>query len=216
VTSHRRSTDLITALQQRGAQVLHAPTFRSVPAAGDDRLIRATRAVIQAGPEDVLVTTAAGLPGMGRGGGRGRPRPAADRHPGPIPHPGPRTRGPRRCPRRGVIEAGMSAQDSTATLVDRVLTDGVAGRTIALQLHGFVDEQQLQRLRRHGARVVTVAPSRWTAPVDPRPVLRLITGIATHSLDAVTFTSAPAAQALLVAAQAARRHGELVGALRTG
>jgi uroporphyrinogen-III synthase len=110
----------------------------------------------------------------------------------------------------------MSNQDTTAALVDHVLADGVAGRTIAVQLHGFIDEQQLRRLRQHGARVFTVAPYRWTTPADPQRVQQLITAVTTQSLDAVTFTSAPAAEALLAAARTAGRHGALVGAFRTG
>ena len=35
VTAHRRSADLIAALERRGAEVLHAPTLRIVPADQD-------------------------------------------------------------------------------------------------------------------------------------------------------------------------------------
>ena len=49
--------------------------------------------------------------------------------------------------------------------------------------------------------MITVAPYSWTAPVDPQRVVRLLEAIAARSLDAVTFTSAPAAEAMLVAAE---------------
>ena len=62
----------------------------------------------------------------------------------------------------------MSAEETTASLVDQVMAEGVAGRTVAVQLHGFVDEEQLARLRAAGASVVTVAPYRWTTPAEPR------------------------------------------------
>ena len=47
----------------------------------------------------------------------------------------------------------------------------------------------------------TVAPYLWTTPVEPQRVVRILEAIAARSLDAVTFTSAPAAEALLVAAE---------------
>jgi uroporphyrinogen-III synthase len=82
-----------------------------------------------------------------------------------------------------------------------VIADGAAGRTIAVQLHGFVDDEQLERLRAAGATVIAVAPYLWTGPEEPQRVVRLLDAIAGRTLDAVTFTSAPAAEALLVAAR---------------
>ena len=63
VTSDRRSEDLIAALERRGAEVLHAPTLRIVPAQQDHRLIDSTAAVIDARPDLLLVTTAYGMRG---------------------------------------------------------------------------------------------------------------------------------------------------------
>ncbi len=200
VTSDRRSADLIAALERRGAEVLHAPTLRIVPAEQDDRLIRATEQVIAASPDLVLVTTAYGL--------RGWLEAADAAGQGPdlldvlararVLVRGPKARGAVRA--GGLTDDGMSTEETTASLVDQVLAEGVAGRTVAVQLHGFVDEEQLARLRSAGASVITVAPYLWTGPVEPQRVIRLLDAIATRSLDAVTFTSAPAAEALLVAA----------------
>jgi uroporphyrinogen-III synthase len=63
VTSDRRSGDLIAALERRGAEVLHAPTLRIVPADEDSRLINDTVAVIAAKPDVLLATTAFGMRG---------------------------------------------------------------------------------------------------------------------------------------------------------
>ena len=70
VTADRRSDDLIAALERRGAEVLHAPTLRIVPAERDSRLVDDTKAVIDGRPDITLATTAFGM----RGGSR-RPTP---------------------------------------------------------------------------------------------------------------------------------------------
>jgi uroporphyrinogen-III synthase len=50
---------------------------------------------------------------------------------------------------------------------------------------------------------------------EPQRVVRLLDAVAARSLDAVTFTSAPAAEALLVAAEQRGRRAWVVNALRT-
>lgn len=89
-----------------------------------------------------------------------------------------------------------------AEVLDRLLAEGVAGRRVALQLHeeplpGFVEA-----LRADGAEVVGVPVYRWMPPEDIGPVDRLLDAVTGRGLDAVTFTSAPAAASLL------RRAGE--------
>ncbi|PTT70464.1 uroporphyrinogen-III synthase, partial [Arthrobacter sp. HMWF013] len=61
VTSHRRSQDLIEALERRGAEVLHAPALKIAPVQEDIRLIEDTKAVIAAKPDLCIATTAYGM-----------------------------------------------------------------------------------------------------------------------------------------------------------
>lgn len=215
VTAHRRSADLIAALERRGAEVLHAPTLRIVPADQDERLITATAQVIAARPDVLLVTTAYGLRGWleaADAAGLGAPLLEVLGE-SRILVRGPKARGAVRA--GGLRDAGMSDEETTASLVDQVLADGAAGQTIAIQLHGFVDEEQLIRLRQAGAAVITVAPYLWTAPTEPQRVVRLLDAIAGRTLDAVTFTSAPAAEALLVAARERDMFDPIVAAMRS-
>lgn len=72
VTSDRRADDLITALERRGAQVLHAPALAIAPNEQDGTLVIDTREVISARPEVMLVTTGTGC----GGGSRSRTPPA--------------------------------------------------------------------------------------------------------------------------------------------
>jgi uroporphyrinogen-III synthase len=210
VTADRRSGDLIAALVRRGAEVVHAPTLRIVAAEHDDHLLADTRAVIAARPECVLATTSHGFRAwMEAADAAGLGAQLSEVLTGAaIMVRGPKARGAVRA--AGLTESGSGAEETTAALVDLAIARGVAGRTVAVQLHGYVDHDQLGRLSAAGARVLTVAPYRWAPPADPRPTERLIEAIVARQVDAVTFTSAPAADALL---QAARRIGRTVDLL---
>ncbi len=219
VTADRRSADLNSAFTRRGAEVLHAPTLRIVPASADAQLVADTRAVIAAAPEVLLVTTSYGLNGWleaADSAGIGEDLLAvlaAAR----IFVRGPKARGAVRG--AGLHDAGAGALETTASLVDTVLAElaarpgGARGLRVALQLHGYVDDAQLQRITGAGAQLLTVAPYRWSAPPDPGAVDRLIDATIARALDAVVFTSAPAADALLRVAAATGRHEALRASL---
>ncbi|WP_170977886.1 uroporphyrinogen-III synthase, partial [Blastococcus sp. CCUG 61487] len=56
-------------------------------------------------------------------------------------------------------------------------------------------------LRAAGAEVLPVPVYRWVLPEDVAPLRGLVATIAAAEVDAVTFTSAPAASALLAVAE---------------
>lgn len=215
VTADRRSGDLIAALARRGAEVLHAPTLHIRPTEHDDHLLVDTRVVIAARPDYVLATTSHGFRAWLEAAD------AAGLGPGlmdvleqsAIMVRGPKARGAVRA--AGLSEWASGAEETTAALVELAIASGVTGRTVAVQLHGYVDHDQLGRLRAAGARVLTVSPYRWSPPTDPRPTERLIDAIIARQADAVTFTSAPAADALLEAAERCGRRQELLAAFDT-
>ncbi|WP_264668057.1 uroporphyrinogen-III synthase [Arthrobacter sp. VKM Ac-2550] len=197
VTSDRRAEDLISALERRGAQVLHAPALRIAPVAEDHLLMQDTAAILGARPDITLITTAYGMR---------RWCEAADAHglgedlmdilaASRIFVRGPKARGAVRA--AGLDDAGISHDERTATMVDMLLEEGVEGLTVAIQLHGYTDAEQLARMREAGATILTVTPYRWIKPegADGK-VGRLIEAVITRQLDVVTFTSAPAVDAL--------------------
>ncbi|GAB3760609.1 uroporphyrinogen-III synthase [Microlunatus parietis] len=214
VTSDRRSEDLITALERRGAEVLHAPSLRIAVNESDASLIEDTRRLIAARPEFVLITTGYGMhrwlevadvAGLGAEliDTLERSRVLAR---------GPKALGAIRA--AGLDEASLSDAETTASLVDAVIAAG-PGRRVGIQLHGYTDEVQLARLRSASAAVHTVAPYRW-APVsgDDRSQ-RLIDAVCDRALDALTFTSAPAADATLALARSSGRWSDFLSALRS-
>jgi len=203
VTSDRRSEDLIAAFERRGAEVLHAPAIRIAPAPDDARLTEDTAAIIAARPDVLLATTSYGIrrwleaadaAGLG-------PELIETLERSRILVRGPKARGAVRA--AGLDDSGMSDQETTKSLVDRVIAEGAAGITVAVQLHGFTDKKQLDRLAAAGATVLSVAPYRWQLPEDSSRVMRLVDAICTGSVDAVTFTSAPAVDALFAMADQA-------------
>lgn len=219
VTADRRSEDLIAAFVRRGAEVLHAPTLRIVPTQLDEQLLLDTRAVIDAAPDVVLVTTSYGLNGWleaADAAGLGEELLAALGRASILVR-GPKARGAVRG--AGLDDAGMGEQETTASLVDRVISHlgpRAPGTRVAVQLHGYVDQRQLQRLLDAGVELLTVAPYRWSEPPDPAAVVRLVDAVIARQLDAVTFTSAPAAAALLAAADRCGRGPALREALAGG
>jgi uroporphyrinogen-III synthase len=214
VTSDRRSGDLIDAFTRRGATVLHAPTIRMVNTDADEPVIAATRAVVAARPDILLATTAYGIrrwfelaDAAGLGDDLVEALGRAD-----ILVRGPKARGGIRA--AGLDDVGMSDEETTASLVERVLRHYPARLTVAVQVHGYTDQPQLERLSAAGHRVLTVAPYRWDEPGsdDPR-VRRLIEAACERRVDCITFTSAPAVDALLSAAAARGSLDELLDAM---
>jgi uroporphyrinogen-III synthase len=214
VTSDRRSDDLVAAFERRGAEVMHAPTIRMTAVDDDGVLDAETRAVIAARPDILLATTSYGIrrwfeSADATGCGDELTEALAQAR---ILVRGPKARGAIRA--ASLDDDGMSEHETTTSLVDLVLRGDVAGQTIAVQLHGFTDPVQLARLRDAGATVLTVTPYRWTVHEDSVRVLRLVDAICTGGIDAVTFTSAPAVEALLRIADGAGRLEELLAAFR--
>src|ERR687888_638374 len=63
VTAARRSEELITLLERRGAAVVHAPAIRIIPLVDDVELRRVTNLLIEQPPDVVVVTTGIGVRG---------------------------------------------------------------------------------------------------------------------------------------------------------
>jgi uroporphyrinogen-III synthase len=215
VTSDRRSSDLIAALERRGAQVVHAPALKIAPNDQDAQLVTETRELIRERPEVVLVTTGYGMrrwfevaDTAGLGAELTEVLEQAQ-----IFARGPKAVGAVRA--AGLEEAPYPDLDTTASLVDVLQAARLTGRRVAIQLHGYTDEVQLARLRELSASVLTVTPYRWVPPTATDRLPRLIEAAARSQLDAVVFTSAPGAVATLETAAALGLRPAFVQALGT-
>jgi uroporphyrinogen-III synthase len=210
VTSDRRSSDLIEALERRGATVMHAPALKIAPVEQDRQLLQDTAEVLAARPDISVITTAYGMRRWFEAAdAAGVGEELTDALEGSrIYVRGPKARGAVRA--AGLDDVGISHDERTATVVDMLLEEGVGGSTIAVQQHGYSDACQLERLRGAGATVLTVTPYRWIKPEGAEDkVPRLIEAVCGRRLDVVTFTSAPAVDALWSTAHEMGLHEEL-------
>jgi uroporphyrinogen-III synthase len=197
VTAERRRDEMAVLLQRRGARVVTAPAITIVPLLDDDALHAATAACVGLAPDIVIATTGIGFRGWleaAEGWGLGEALRDGLRRARIV------ARGAKPC---GAIRAAGLSEDwaapteSCEEILHRLLEHGIAGRRIAVQLHGGAQEDFIAALRAAGAAVVEVPVYRWTLPPDVAPVKRLVDLLVAGQVDAVTFTSAPAVQALL-------------------
>ncbi|MGD6745153.1 uroporphyrinogen-III synthase [Streptomyces sp. BH106] len=213
VTAARRADELGALLQRRGASVLHAPALRIVPLADDSELLVATKELIDHAPDVVVATTAIGFRGwVEAADGWGLGEDLLGRLRGvELLARGPKVKGAVRA--AGLTEEWSPSSESMAEVLERLLDEGVQGRRVAVQLHGEPLPGFVEALREAGAEVVGVPVYRWLPPQDIGPVDRLLDATVSGGVDALTFTSAPAAQALLRRAEERGLEAELLAAL---
>ncbi|GGR80946.1 MULTISPECIES: uroporphyrinogen-III synthase [Streptomyces] len=213
VTAARRAEELGALLQRRGATVLHAPALRIVPLADDSELLAATQQIIDRGPDVVVATTAIGFRGWveaADGWGLGEQLLGELRGVRLLAR-GPKVKGAIRA--AGLTEEWSPSSESLAEVLDRLLEEGVDGSRVAVQLHGEPLPGFVESLRAAGAEVLPVPVYRWMPPEDTGPLDRLLDTAVGRGLDALTFTSAPAAASLLSRAEERGLLGELLSAL---
>jgi uroporphyrinogen-III synthase len=214
VTAARRAEELGAMLERRGAAVVHGPALRIVPVADDTRLLAATRDLIARPPDTTVITTGVGYRGWveaADGWGLEKDLLVALGS-GALIARGPKARGAIRA--SGLVDAWSPASESSAEVLDHLLAGGVDGRRIAVQLHGEPLPDVVEALEIAGAEVVQVPVYRWAPPTDLGPLDRLIDAVLAGGIDALAFTSAPAAAGLLSRAGERGVREPLVGALR--
>jgi uroporphyrinogen-III synthase len=197
VTADRRRDELAGLLERRGARVVLTPALRIVPLADDTELRLATLACAAKPLDVVIATTGVGLRDWLKAAeGWGLADPLRSRLAashlvarGPKAHLAVRA--------MGLTDAWSPISDSDDEVLDHVLDAGVAGRRIALQLHGEPQPEFSAALRDAGADVIEVPVYRWAPPADPAPLRRLVDLTSGRLVDAVTFTSAAAVGSLL-------------------
>ncbi|WP_204800899.1 uroporphyrinogen-III synthase [Mycobacterium riyadhense] len=218
VTAARRSEELITLLERRGATVVHAPAIRIVPLIDDIELRRVTTLLVENAPDVVIVTTGIGFRGWIEAA---HGWDVADELVASLALARILARGPKACGairQAGLCEEWSPESEASQEVLDRLLADGPAGLRIAVQLHGAASEWEpnadiCDPLSLAGAQVIKVPVYRWEAPADSRPMDQLIAMTVQGRVDAVSFTSAPAVASMLQRAKALGCVTELIAAL---
>ncbi len=212
ITADRRRDELAALLERRGARVFIAPALRIVPIADDVDLFAQTAALVQRPPTIAFISTGIGLRGWleaAEGWGMAAELTAA-LDAGYLIARGAKARGALRA--AGLADDWSPQSESCDEVLAHLLNRGVGGERMAVQLHGDDQPKFVEALRGAGADVVELSIYRWLPPADPAPLRRLIELIRGRQVDAVTFTSAPAVEAVL--AEAGPDRDGVVAALR--
>ena len=202
ITAARRREEFAVALERRGARVISAPAIRIVPLADDSELRDATRRCLEQPLDVVIATTGIGFRGWIE---------AADAWglaeelckvigQATMLARGPKARGAIRA--AALRETWSPESESSSEVLEYLISRGdLGGKRIAVQLHGEPLPDLVQTLRLAGAEVIEVPVYRWVPPEDITPLYRLIQAVCATAVDAVAFTSAPAAASFLSAAR---------------
>ncbi|MEY8018421.1 uroporphyrinogen-III synthase [Mycobacterium servetii] len=220
VTSANRAEELCALLRRNGAEVCSAAAIDMIALPDDDELHRNTTALIDRSPDIVVAHTGIGFRGwMAAADGWGVANQlVAALSQARIVARGPKATGALRA--AGLPEEWSPKSESSREVLKYLLESGVSGKRIAVQLHGAAQGWDphpgfLDELRLAGAEVVPIHVYRW----KPTPVGgefdQLLTAVARRQFDAVSFTSAPAAAAMLERSRELGIEDRLLAALRT-
>lgn len=197
VTAERRAGELAAALQRRGAVIRHAPALSMVPHVDDQDLLQRTRELIENPPGIVVITTGVGLRGWleaaaaaGLADDLLRTLGAAR-----LIARGPKARGALQA--NGLHVDWVAESETSAEIIDVLLSEGVTGASIAVQHHGAGDDGLHRALADGGAEVRDLIVYKWGPPPDADLVRDSARWAAAGEVDGVLFTSAPAAAAWL-------------------
>jgi uroporphyrinogen-III synthase len=214
VTAARRREELGTLLERRGARVIQAPAIRIVPLDDDAELLAATRDCVDRPLDIAVATTGIGFRGwMEAADGWGLGERLLERlDQAMLLARGPKARGAIRA--AGLTDDWSPASESSAEVLEYLLKHDLAGRRIAVQLHGEPLPDFTDALEAAGGEMVPVPVYRWVQPEDVTLLGRLVESIAAQQVDCVVFTSAPAVASLLKLAAEVGVADEVVAAFR--
>jgi uroporphyrinogen-III synthase len=220
VTSARRAEELCALLGRHGAEVCSAPAINMIALPDDDELHGNTKALIAEPPDILVAHTGIGFRGWvaaAEGWGLSNQLIAALSS-ARIVARGPKATGALRA--AGLHEEWSPKSESSHDVLKYLLESGVSGKRIAIQLHGAADAwdpfpEFVGGLRSAGADVVPIRVYRWKSTPLGGEFDQLVTGIARRQFDAVSFTSAPAAAAVLERSRDLGIEDQLLEALRT-
>src|SRR5947209_1691757 len=209
ITASRRVDEFTTMLRRRGAEVVTGAAMSMVPLADDARLRAATEDVIDAPPDILIATTGIGFRGWveaAEGWGVAETL-LASLDKARVISRGPKATGALRA--AGLHEEWSPISESSEEVLAHLTIDDLRGKRVAVQLHGATDDWDpvpgfIDNLVERGATVVGVPVYRWEPPEDLGPLDGLIEKVALSGVDAITFTSAPAAASFLMRADELR------------
>lgn len=214
-TAARRGDELADLLRRRGAEVISAPALNPHTCVEDDDLRVATQRCIDSPPDILLASTGVGLRGWFEAA---RSWGVLDDlvtalGPAEILARGPKAVGALR--RVGLRETWAGESESMDEVLAHLADTDLTGTCVAVQAHGIPHPLLASSLRQRGADVVVITTYRTEPATDLGPLLQLVRDTVDRRLDAVVFTSAPAAEIMGDVAGTLGLRGALIEAFRT-
>ena len=220
VTAARRAEELCALLRRHGAEVCSAPAINMIALPEDDELQSNTEALIAEPPDILIAHTGIGFRGwIAAAEGWGLATQLIESlSSARVVSRGPKATGALRA--AGLREEWSPESESSQEVLEYLLKSDISGMRIAVQLHGAADSwdpfpEFLGGLRSAGAEVVPIRVYRWQPTPLGGEFDQLVIGIARRQFDAVSFTSAPAAAAVLERSRELDIEDQLLDALRT-
>jgi uroporphyrinogen-III synthase len=213
ITADRRGEDQAVMFRRMGATVVHGPTIHTVETSDLADLRKRTEELIAEPADYLIANTGLGIrTWMAHATTWGldeslRRSLASTR----IAARGPKAAGALSI--AGLTTWWRSASEQLSDVTQHLASTGVAGKTVAFQLHGADSHGVVERLDAAGATVIPLPVYRWTAPPDSEAAHRLIALCCEGSIHAVTFTAGPQVSNMLDLADAIGRANELIDAL---
>ncbi len=219
ITADRRWEEQARLFTDRGVDVVHAPTMRTIDLTGDDGLRAITAALAGDPPDYLVVTTGMGLRRwLEAANGWGLDDALLA---------GLATKGTRVVARgakansaaRGAnLDVWWKAPNETMhEIVEHLGAHGdVAGARVALQLFDPEGNPSTDVLRAMAGELVEVPVYHWALPDDPGPAQGLVEAVAVGRVDAVTFTAQPAVHNLFRIADGLGLRNDLRAAFNAG
>lgn len=200
VTADRRRGELADLLLRRGATTLVGPVLATRFLPDDAHLEALTRDLLARPPDIVVANTGVGIRAWFEAA---QVWGVVDELRSACLRAHVVARGPKAVSALRVagVEVGAEAQTERLDEVAEILRErDLRGARVVVQLHGADDLPLVGELSHAGADVVALPVYQWGLPRDLEPARRLITAIAQRTVDAVTFTSAPAVRNLFALA----------------
>lgn len=193
ITADRRWEEQARLFRDRGGEVVHGPTLRTIDLSDDEGLRAITAALIGQPPDYLVVTTGMGMRRWLEAAARweldvdllaalaGRTKVVAR---GAKAHSAARGAG---------LEVWWKAPHETMQeIVEHLAAVGVDGARVALQLFDPDGNPSTEVLRAMAAELVEVPVYQWALPDDRGPAEDLVRRVVAGGVGAVTFTAQPA------------------------
>lgn len=194
ITADRRWEEQARLFSDRGVEVVHGPTMRTIDLTEDEALRSVTASLAERPPDYLVVTTGMGMRRWLEAAGRwGLDTPLLA---GLAAGARIVTRGAKAtsATRGANLDVWWRAPEETMQeIVDHLAGfDDVGESRVALQLFDPDGHPSTEILRAMAGELVEVPVYQWALPDDPGPALQLIDAAIAGELDAVTFTAQPA------------------------